>query len=166
MIRKYHNHTLQTNPRHCEEEPHNIYSNNTSVRNNRKAWRCHQEFQMPCLVNMISKDTQLVFLYSLSHFCLFQAMGLLHQVRNDLSNIAGSPLEQWVKRYGAETIKKYKRLTPENHFVGPISFQLESPEKTFRVFIDKHDRFNQVDKLSQVYHLLCYVALFFLRIYI
>ena len=26
MIRKYHNHTLQTNPRHCEEEPQNINS--------------------------------------------------------------------------------------------------------------------------------------------
>ena len=23
MIRKYHNHKLQTNPWHCEEEPHN-----------------------------------------------------------------------------------------------------------------------------------------------
>ena len=32
MIKKYHNHMLQTNPRHCEEEPQNIYSNNTSVR--------------------------------------------------------------------------------------------------------------------------------------
>ena len=27
MIRKYHNHTMQTNPWHCEEEPQNIYSN-------------------------------------------------------------------------------------------------------------------------------------------
>ena len=32
MIRKYQNHTLQTNPRHGEEEPQNIYSTNTSVR--------------------------------------------------------------------------------------------------------------------------------------
>ena len=32
MIRKYYNHTLQTNQRHREEEPQNIYSNNTSVR--------------------------------------------------------------------------------------------------------------------------------------
>ena len=29
--RKYHNLSLQTNPRHHEEEPQNIYSNNTSV---------------------------------------------------------------------------------------------------------------------------------------
>ena len=41
MIRKYHNHTLQTNPRYCEEgyreeEPQNIYSNNTSVRESRQ----------------------------------------------------------------------------------------------------------------------------------
>ena len=32
MARKYQNHTLQTNPRHREEEPHNIYCNNTSLR--------------------------------------------------------------------------------------------------------------------------------------
>ena len=32
MIRIYHNHTLQTNPQHREEEPQNIYSNNTSLR--------------------------------------------------------------------------------------------------------------------------------------
>ena len=31
MIRKYHNHTLQTNPRHRKEEPQNIYSNKTFV---------------------------------------------------------------------------------------------------------------------------------------
>ena len=29
---KKHNHTLQTNPRHREEEPHNFYNNNTSLR--------------------------------------------------------------------------------------------------------------------------------------
>ena len=32
MIRKYHTHTLQTNPGHREEEPQNIYSTKTSVR--------------------------------------------------------------------------------------------------------------------------------------
>ena len=32
MIRKYHNHTLQANPRQREKEPQNIYDNNTSVR--------------------------------------------------------------------------------------------------------------------------------------
>ena len=34
MIRKYHNHILQTSPRHHGEEPQNIYNNNTSVRHN------------------------------------------------------------------------------------------------------------------------------------
>ena len=33
ITRKYNNHTWQTNPRHCEKETQNIYSNNTSVRN-------------------------------------------------------------------------------------------------------------------------------------
>ena len=37
MIRKYHNHVLQTNPRLREEEPQKIYSNNTSVRQYIKA---------------------------------------------------------------------------------------------------------------------------------
>ena len=37
MIRKYHNHTLQTNPWHLEEEPQNIYSNKTSGRHKSKA---------------------------------------------------------------------------------------------------------------------------------
>ena len=78
-------------------------------------------------------------------------MALLHRLRNDLNNIAGTPLEQWVKRYGSDTIRKFQQLKPENRFVGPVQFQLESPNKTFQVFIDKHDRFGQVDKLSQVW---------------
>ena len=32
VIRKYHNHKQQTNPRHREEELHDIYSNKTSKR--------------------------------------------------------------------------------------------------------------------------------------
>ena len=32
MNRKYHYHTLQTNQRHREEEPQNIYSNKASKR--------------------------------------------------------------------------------------------------------------------------------------
>ena len=31
MIRKYHNHTLQTNPQHREEEPQNFKSHKTSM---------------------------------------------------------------------------------------------------------------------------------------
>ena len=37
MIRKYHNHTLQTNPPLPEEEPQNIYNNKTSLRQKRRA---------------------------------------------------------------------------------------------------------------------------------
>ena len=37
MIRKYHIYILQTNPRHREEEPHNIYSNNTFVRQHKQS---------------------------------------------------------------------------------------------------------------------------------
>ena len=31
MIRKCHNHTLQTNPQHCKEEPQNTKSHKTSM---------------------------------------------------------------------------------------------------------------------------------------
>ena len=34
MIRKYHNHTLQTNPRHREEEQQNVYSNKLHLYDN------------------------------------------------------------------------------------------------------------------------------------
>ena len=37
MIRKYHNHTLQTNPRHLEEEPQYTYSNKTCVRQQKQS---------------------------------------------------------------------------------------------------------------------------------
>ena len=37
MIRKYHNHKLQTNPRHREEELQDIYTNKTSKDNKSKA---------------------------------------------------------------------------------------------------------------------------------
>ena len=77
-------------------------------------------------------------------------MGLLYKLRNDLRNETGTPLEQWVKRYGVETINKFNLLTPENRFTGPLTFELGSPDKTFRMFVDKHDKYGQVDKLSQV----------------
>ena len=32
MIRKYHNHKLQTNPRHCDQEPQNTNSRKTPER--------------------------------------------------------------------------------------------------------------------------------------
>ena len=47
MIRKYHNHTLQTNPRHHEEEPQNTDCHKTSGRQLKqrkmsdiKCWEC------------------------------------------------------------------------------------------------------------------------------
>ena len=37
MIRKYHNYTLQTSPRHREEEPQNIFSKKTSKRQQKQS---------------------------------------------------------------------------------------------------------------------------------
>ena len=36
MIREYHNHKLQTNPWHCEEEPHNLHE--TPRRQTKQYW--------------------------------------------------------------------------------------------------------------------------------
>ena len=50
MIRKYHNHTPQTNPRHREEESENIYSNKTSIRQ----WKQSNQLSLS-LFKMITK---------------------------------------------------------------------------------------------------------------
>ena len=44
MIRKYHNHTKQTNPQHHEEEPQNINSNNASGRQSKQS----NQLSFPC----------------------------------------------------------------------------------------------------------------------
>ena len=41
MIRKYHNHTLQTNLRYGEEKPHDIYSNKTLESNKSRVTSLH-----------------------------------------------------------------------------------------------------------------------------
>ena len=45
---KYHNHTLQTNPRHRKEEPLNIYSNKTFVRQQKHSNRLFLPLQDDC----------------------------------------------------------------------------------------------------------------------
>ena len=55
MIRKYHNHKLQTNPRHREEEPHNINSNKASERQLKQSNQLYLDRQDEC---KIRKDTK------------------------------------------------------------------------------------------------------------
>ena len=55
MIKKYHNHTLQTNAQQRAEEPENIYSNNTSVRQNMQCNQLSLPHQDVCKPRMDTK---------------------------------------------------------------------------------------------------------------
>ena len=77
-------------------------------------------------------------------------MGLLYRLRNDLNTTSGTPLELWVKRHGKASIQKFKHLSAENGFSGPVPYKLESDYNISQVYIDKKHRLNMVDKLSQV----------------
>ena len=55
MIRKYHNHKLQTNPRHLEEALQDIYSNKTSKRQQKQSNRLSLPRQDDCKAR---KDTK------------------------------------------------------------------------------------------------------------
>ena len=48
MIRKYHNHTLSTNPLHRKEEPQNIYSNKTFARQQKQSNQLSLPLQDDC----------------------------------------------------------------------------------------------------------------------
>ena len=77
-------------------------------------------------------------------------MGLLYNLRNELGDTTGTPLELWVKRHGHHSIQKLKYLTAENGFTGPVPYKLESEKEMSKVLIDKMHRLSMVDKLSQV----------------
>ena len=55
VVRNNHNHTLQTNPRHREEEPQNIYSNYTSVRQLKQSNKLSFPLQDDCKTRMDTK---------------------------------------------------------------------------------------------------------------
>ena len=48
MIRKYHNHTLQTNPWHCKEEPQNTNSHKTPGKQPKKSNQLSLPYQDDC----------------------------------------------------------------------------------------------------------------------
>ena len=55
MIRKYHNYTLHTNPRHREKEPQIINNNNTSVRQLQQSNQLSLPLQDHCRTRMDTK---------------------------------------------------------------------------------------------------------------
>ena len=93
---------------------------------------------------------KLLFYLNLWLMLVFQAMGLLYKLRNDLNNTTGSPLELWVKRHGKASMQKFKHLSVENGFIGPVPYKLESDYDISKVYIDRKQCLNMVDKLSQV----------------
>ena len=56
MIRKYHNHKLQTNPWHREEEPHNNYD--TPGRQSKQSNQQLQNLTMGVTINYESTTTE------------------------------------------------------------------------------------------------------------
>lgn len=76
-------------------------------------------------------------------------MNALFGLRDTMQIHEGSPLQVWLKRHGARTVAKYNELLNVGG-VGPVTFQAETPAKTFAAYIDPDNKFTAVDKLSQV----------------
>lgn len=74
-------------------------------------------------------------------------MRLLYDLRDDIDNPKGTPLELWVKKHGKRTLEKFSHLKEENGFVGPVPF-VQDVNEAYEVYIDPE--YNVVDKLSQV----------------
>lgn len=78
-----------------------------------------------------------------------KAMNLLFSMRHSVQDREGTPLQTWLRRHGARTVAKYDELQKAGG-VGPITFQGETPAKTFKAHIDPDNKFAPVDKFSQV----------------
>jgi len=76
-------------------------------------------------------------------------MNALFGLRDSIEKREGSPLQMWLKRQGANTVAKYNELLNAGG-VGPVMFHAETPMKTFSALIDLENKFDAVDKFSQV----------------
>jgi carbonic anhydrase len=74
-----------------------------------------------------------------------KAMNLLYGLRDKIHEHRGSPLEVWVKKHGTASVLKHEIFMRYPH--EPLQFYAERP---FMAFIDPDNRFNEVDKFSQV----------------
>jgi len=90
-------------------------------------------------------------------------MKALFGMQDSLHIHEGSPLQLWLKRHGACTVAKYNELLNVGG-VGPLTFEAESPAKTFSAYIDPENKFDAVDKFSQVMATCCPIVLKFLKI--
>jgi len=78
-----------------------------------------------------------------------KAMNCLFDLRRSVQRHEGTPLQVWLKRHGARSVAKFDELQKAGG-VGPITFQGETPERTFNAYIDPDNKFKPVDKFSQV----------------
>lgn len=76
-----------------------------------------------------------------------KAMNLLYSMRKECHIHEGGPLQLWLKRHGEPSLAKFKYLTEENDFKGPVPYQTA---RRFDAYIDPDNRFRIEDKLSQV----------------
>ena len=89
---------------------------------------------------------------------LLQAMKALFGMQDSLHIHEGSPLQLWLKRHGACTVAKYNELLNVGG-AGPLTFQAETPAKTLTAYIDPENKFDAVDKFSQVTATFCRIVL-------
>ena len=80
-----------------------------------------------------------------------KAMNLLHSLRDDVTSPSPtSPLEQWLKTHGKETVEQYRKLEATD-FKGKLIFRgAQSSEDDFEAFIDPKNELIPSDKFSQV----------------
>jgi len=92
-----------------------------------------------------------------------KAMNLLHSLRDDVTSPSPtSPLEQWLKTHGKETVEQYRKLEATD-FKGKLIFRgAQSSEDDFEAFIDPKnelipsDKFSQINTLQQLKNFLSY----------
>uniref|UniRef100_T1IZQ6 Carbonic anhydrase n=1 Tax=Strigamia maritima TaxID=126957 RepID=T1IZQ6_STRMM len=82
-----------------------------------------------------------------------KAIGILHGLRDpatvSLLDKQVSPLKAWLCRHAASSFRKFDKLKAAG-FKEPLEFQSETPMRRFVAYIDPENKFEEVDKLSQV----------------
>lgn len=82
-----------------------------------------------------------------------KAMNLLHSLRDNVTSPSpNSPLEQWLKTHGKETVEQFRKLEASD-FKGKLVFRgAQSSEDDFEAYIDPKNELIPSDKFSQVNH--------------
>lgn len=75
-------------------------------------------------------------------------MNLLHSIKDNIKTDGGGPLQMWLKRHGADSVRKFEKLisNPEK----PLQFRGGTERHNFEAHIDPENKLSMEDKLSQV----------------